>query len=289
MIMTVALDKAEIRQLTERSYKCRKNILKMMRLGEAHIGGAFSSLDILTVLYNKILNHNPKEPKWEKRDRFILSAGHKCMALYTTLADQGYFGEEVLWTYNSFNTKVPMHPDEKALPGIEFPTGSLGHGLAVGQGMAHIARMENPPFRVFVMLGDGESAEGSVWEAIMSAGHHKLDNLIAIVDRNGLQVNGETSKIMDTSVLEEKYKAFGWAVKTINGHDFNQIYNTLSGVPFVKGKPSAIIADTIKCKGLSFAEKKYEFHHWHFKANEIDDAIVNVENSCREELVRVEK
>ncbi len=287
--MTVALDKAEIKQLTERSYKCRKNILKMMRLGEAHIGGAFSSLDIMTVLYNKVLSHNPKEPKWEKRDRFILSAGHKCMALYTTLADQGYFEEEVLWTYNSFNTRVPMHPDEKVLPGIEFPTGSLGHGLAVGQGMAHIARMENPPFRVFVMLGDGESAEGSVWEAIMSAGHHKLDNLIAIVDRNGLQVNGETVKIMDTSILEEKYKAFGWEVRTIDGHDYNQIYDALASVPFVKGKPSAIIADTIKCKGLSFAEKKFEFHHWHFKENEVDDAIVNVENSCREELVKIEK
>ena len=289
MIMTVVLDKAEIKQLTERSYKCRKNILKMMRLGEAHIGGAFSSLDIMTVLYNKVLNHKPKEPKWEKRDRFILSAGHKCMALYTTLADQGYFDEEVLWTYNSFNTKIPMHPDEKALPGIEFPTGSLGHGLPVGQGMAHIAKMDNPPFRVFVMLGDGESAEGSVWEAIMSAGHHKLDNLIAIVDRNGLQVNGETAKIMDTSVLEEKYKAFGWAVRTIDGHDFNQIYDALSSVPFVKGKPSAIIADTIKCKGLSFAERKFEFHHWHFKESEVDGAIENVENSCREELVRVEK
>lgn len=289
MIMTVVLDRAEIKQLTERSYKCRKNILKMMRLGEAHIGGAFSSLDIMTVLYNKVLNHKPNEPKWEKRDRFILSAGHKCMALYTTLADQGYFDEEVLWTYNSFNTKIPMHPDEKALPGIEFPTGSLGHGLSVGQGMAHIAKMDNIPFRVFVMLGDGESAEGSLWEAIMSAGHHKLDNLIVIVDRNGLQVNGETAKIMDTSVLEEKYKAFGWTVRTIDGHDFNQIYDALSSVPFVKGKPSAIIADTIKCKGLSFAERKFEFHHWHFKENEVDGAIENVENSCREELVRVEK
>ncbi|MDD3520275.1 MAG: transketolase, partial [Actinomycetota bacterium] len=155
--------------------------------------------------------------------------------------------------------------------------------------MAHIARMQNPPFRVFVMLGDGESAEGSVWEAIMSAGHHKLDNLVVIVDRNGLQVNGETVKIMDTNVLEEKYKAFGWEVRTIDGHDYNQIYAALSSIPFVKGKPSAIIADTIKCKGLSFAEKKFEFHHWHFKENEVDDAIVNVENSCREELVKVEK
>jgi len=147
--------------------------------------------------------------------------------------------------------------------------------------------MEDASFRVFVMLGDGESAEGSVWEAVMSGAHYKLDNLIVIVDRNGLQVNGETTKIMDTSILEDKYKAFGWKVKTINGHDFNQIYSALSSVPFEKGKPSAIIADTIKCKGLPFAERKFEFHHWHFKESEIDDAIKEVENTCREELIKV--
>jgi len=130
------LSNDEVKALIEKSYGCRQNILRMMRNGEAHIGGAFSILDILTVLYNHVLRHNPREPKWEDRDRFILSAGHKCMALYTTLADQKYFEEDVLWTYNSFNTKVPMHPDEKALAGIEFPTGSLGHGLPVAGGMA---------------------------------------------------------------------------------------------------------------------------------------------------------
>jgi len=277
----------EIRQLTEKSYKCRKNILKMMRFGEAHIGGAFSSLDIITVLYNKILRHDPKNPKWEDRDRFVLSAGHKCMALYTTLADQGYFEEEVLWTYNTFNTRVPMHPDEKVLRGIEFPTGSLGHGLPVGQGMAHAGKLDGKNYRVFVMLGDGESAEGSVWEAVMSAGHFGLDNLIVIVDRNGLQVNGRTEQIMNSNPLEEKYKAFGWETKTINGHDFEEIYEALSEVPFKAGKPSAIIANTIKCKGLPSAEDKYEFHHWHFKNSEIDDAINEVEEVCREEMCKL--
>jgi transketolase len=281
------LSNEELKELVRRSYNCRINILKMMRFGEAHIGGAFSSLDIITLLYNKILRHNPKDPKWADRDRFILSAGHKCMALYAVLADQGYFEEEILWTYNTFNTKVPMHPDEKALPGIEFPTGSLGHGLPVGQGMAHIARLDKKDYRVFVMLGDGESAEGSVWEAIMSAAHHKLDNLIVIVDRNGLQVNGKTSEIMNTDPLEEKYKSFGWEVTTINGHNFDEIYDALSLVPFKKGKPSAIIANTIKCKGLPFAEAKFEFHHWHFSEDEIDNAIKNVENCCREELCKI--
>lgn len=281
------LSNEELKELVRRSYNCRINILKMMRFGEAHIGGAFSSLDIITLLYNKILRHNPKDPKWADRDRFILSAGHKCMALYAVLADQGYFEEEILWTYNTFNTKVPMHPDEKALPGIEFPTGSLGHGLPVGQGMAHIARLDKKDYRVFAMLGDGESAEGSVWEAIMSAAHHKLDNLIVIVDRNGLQVNGKTSEIMNTDPLEEKYKSFGWEVTTINGHNFDEIYDALSLVPFKKGKPSAIIANTIKCKGLPFAEAKFEFHHWHFSEDEIDNAIKNVENCCREELCKI--
>jgi transketolase len=180
-----------------------------------------------------------------------------------------------------------MHPDEKALPGIEFPTGSLGHGLPVGQGMAHAGKLDGKNYRVFVMLGDGESAEGSVWEAVMSAGNFNMDNLIAIVDKNGMQVNGLTKDIMNSDSLAEKYRAFGWEVKTINGHDFNEIFETLSAVPFKKGKPSAIIADTVKSKGLSFAENKYEYHHWHFKESEVDDAIKNVDECCREELCKI--
>ena len=161
----------EIKELLGKSYKCRENILKMMKNAEGHIGGAFSSLDIITVLYNKILRHNPKNPRWPGRDRFILSAGHKCLALYTVLADQKYFDEDVLWTYGQFKTKVAMHPEEKLLPGIEFPTGSLGHGLPVGHAIALAAKLDNMDYRVFVMLGDGECAEGSVWEAAMSSGH----------------------------------------------------------------------------------------------------------------------
>ncbi len=279
----------EIKKLIDKSYKCRKNILKMMRYGEGHIGGAFSSLDIMTVLYNKILKHDPKNPKWEDRDRFILSAGHKCLALYTVLADQGYFEEDILWTYNTLNTRVPMHPDEKALPGIEFPTGSLGHGLPVANGIALSGKLDGRNYKVYVILGDGECAEGSVWEAAMASAHHKIDNLIAIVDRNGLQVNGRTADIMNTSPLEDKFRSFGWEVVTINGHDFNQIYSTLSLTPFVEGKPSCIVADTVKCKGLTFGEDKFEFHHWHCELNEIDNAIEIIDSSKGKELAKIGK
>lgn len=282
------LSKSEIKELINKSYRCRENVLKMMKKGEGHIGGALSSLDIITVLYNKILRHKPAEPKWPDRDRFILSAGHKCLALYTVLADQGYFPEDVLWTYNTINTKVPMHPDEKATPGVEFPTGSLGHGLPVANAIALTARLDSKNYRVFVILGDGESAEGSVWEAVMAAAHHKIDNLCAIIDRNGLQVNGRTADIMNTGPLEEKFRSFGWEVKTIDGHNFSQIYETLSEVPFAPGKPSCIIADTIKCKGLTFGEDKFEFHHWHCAADEVDNAIDIINKEREKELSKIE-
>lgn len=278
----------EIKNLINKSYSCRENILKMMRYGEGHIGGAFSSIDIMTVLYNKIMRHDPRNPKWPDRDRFILSAGHKCLALYTVLADQGYFAEDVLWTYNTLDTKVPMHPDEKALPGIEFPTGSLGHGLAVANAMALTARLDKKDYRVFVMLGDGECEEGSVWEAAMASAHYKIDNITAIVDRNGLQVNGRTVDIMNSHPFEDKFKAFGWEVTTINGHDFNQIYSALSSVPFLEKKPSCIVADTVKCKGLSFAEDKFQYHHWHCELEKIEESINLVDFSKQDELEKVD-
>ena len=282
------LNNQAIKELVEKSYNSRVNILKMMKNGEGHIGGAFSALDIMTVLYNKILKHDPRKPKWEDRDRFILSAGHKCLALYTVLADQGYFNQDILWTYNTLDTKVQMHPNEKVLPGVEFPTGSLGHGLPVANGIALSAKLDGKDYRVFAMLGDGESAEGSIWEAAMAAAHHKLDNLTVIVDRNGMQVNGMTKDIMDSSTFEDKFTAFGWEVKTIDGHDFRDIYKTLSKLPFKKGKPSCIVADTIKCKGLTFAEAKYEFHHWSCEPAKINDAIDIVEVEKGKELAKVE-
>lgn len=281
------LKKDEVELLLKKAYKCRQNILRMMKNAEGHIGGAFSSLDIITVLYNKILKHNPSEPKWPDRDRFILSAGHKCLALYTVLADQGYFDESILWTYGQFKTRVAMHPEEKLLPGVEFPTGSLGHGLPVGHGIALCAKLDKKNYKVFVMLGDGECQEGSIWEAAMSAGHYGTDNLIVILDRNGLQVNGPTEKIMNISPVEDKFKAFGWEVRTIDGHDYNQIYETLISMPFKKGKPSCIIAKTTKCKGLTFAEGEFQYHHWHCEPDKIDESLEIVKESLKKELERI--
>jgi transketolase len=279
---------AEIRKLMEKSYDCRKNILKMLRQGEIHIGGAFSALDVITVLYNKVLRHKPDDPEWPDRDRFILSAGHKCLALYAVLAEQGYFDEEILWTYNTFDTMVPMHPERKT-PGIEFPTGSLGHGLPVANAIALCARLDKKDYRVFCMLGDGECEEGSVWEAAMAAGHYGTDNLIAIVDKNGLQVNGTTRDVMNIDPVEDRFQSFGWEVKTIDGHDYRQIYDVLTAVPFRKGKPSAIVSNTIKCKGLTYAEAKFQFHHWHCELEEVERAIEVVDEAKRKELERIGK
>jgi transketolase len=164
----------------------------------------------------------------------------------------------------------------------------LGHGLAVANAIALTARLDRKSYRVFAILGDGECAEGSVWEAAMAASHHKIDNLAAIIDRNGLQVNGRTTEVMNTGPLEDKFRSFGWEVKTINGHNFNQIYEVLSALPFSQGKPSCIVADTVKCKGLTFGEDKYEFHHWHCESSEIDNAISIINSERGKELSKVE-
>lgn len=268
-----SLGAAEIKELIENSYRYREMIIKMTQGKEAHIGGAFSCIDILNVLYNKILKLDPANPKWDKRDRFILSAGHKGIAQYVVLQDKGFFEEEILYTWEKLKSRIPMHPDEKSLPGIEFPTGALGHGLSVGGGMALAAKLDKKTHRVFVLLGDGECAEGTVWEGAMSAGHYELDNLMAIIDRNSLQVNGRTSEVMDSSPLGEKFMAFGWEVKTIKGHDFDEIHDALSSIPYQVKKPSLIIADTVKCKGVDFSENTAGSHHCHWDNEKTKEAL----------------
>ena len=234
----------------------------MEKCGTAHIGGAFSSMDILTVLYNKILKINPKNPDYAERDYFILSAGHKGLALYVVLQSVGYFDEEILWTYNKLNTKIPTHPDSHLLPGIEFSLGSLGHGLSIAGGIALSLKKMKRKNRVFVLLGDGETNEGSVWEAAASAVKYELENLTMIVDVNGLQAEGSTEEVMPLDPLNEKFSSFGWAVKNIDGHSIVEIFNALTDIPIKKSKPSCILAKTIKCKGIQFAESKIEFHNW---------------------------
>jgi transketolase len=239
----------------------RKKILKMIFTSQSpHIGSALSCVDILTVLYFKILAIDPKNPWLENRDRFILSKGHAASALYATLAQRGFFSEEVLNSYCLDGGKLPGHSTMHCVPGVEVSTGSLGHGLSIGAGMAIAAKGDNKNYRVFVLMSDGECDEGSVWETAMFASHHKLDNLIAIIDYNKLQAFGRTNNVLNLEPLKEKWISFGWAVKEIDGHNFTEIEKSLN---IRRSKPSVIIAHTIKGKGISFMENKLE---WHYKS-----------------------
>jgi transketolase len=257
------LTEAEILRFKKIALKVRKNVVRMIRAGQAgHVGGALSIGDIITVLYFKVMKINPKNPLWEKRDRFVLSAGHKCLALYAVLAERGFFDESVLDTYGSLNSKLPGHPDMYKIPGIETNTGALGHGLAIAGGMALGLKMDKSDAQVYVIMGDGELAEGSNWEAAAAASHHRLDNLLVFVDRNTLQIGGRTTDVMNYEPLDRRWEAFGWSVREINGHDIEQIYNTICDCPFEDGKPSVILANTVKSKGLSFAEDRVNYHYW---------------------------
>ena len=229
----------------------------------SHIGSALSCVDILTVLYFKILNINPQSPLAENRDRFILSKGHAASALYATLALKGFFSEEILDTYCQDGGKLPGHSTKGCVPGVEVSTGSLGHGLPMGVGMAIAAKNDGKKYRIFVLMSDGECEEGSVWEAAMLASHHKLDNLIAIIDYNKLQAFGRTNEVINLEPLTKKWAAFGWVVKEVDGYNYSDIEKAMREIPFKKNKPSIIIAHTKKGKGISFMENKLE---WHYKS-----------------------
>jgi len=242
----------------------RKKTLKMVFSANAsHIGSALSIVDILTVLYFKILSINPKNPWSEDRDRFILSKGHGCSSLYATLALKGFFSKEILNTFSLNGGILPAMITLNCVPGAEVSTGSLGHGFSMGIGMAIAAKHDKRNYRTFILLGDGECNEGSTWEAAMFASHHKLNNLIVIIDYNKLQAFGRIEEIIDLEPFKDKWNAFGWAVKEIDGHNFSEIEKTLSQVPFIKNKPSIVIAHTIKGKGVSYMENKLE---WHYKS-----------------------
>jgi transketolase len=240
-------------------------ITTVLDYGDGHAGPSLSCADILSVLYNGAMSINSEAPKCPDRDYFILSAGHKCLALYAALVEKGFEDESVMKTYNKLGTKVPGHPDEGKFRGIDFSTGSLGHGLSLACGVALSMKLRKKVNRVFVLMGDGEQGEGSIWESASFASHHKLDNIIAIIDRNHLQINGTTDQIQRTEPLKERYEAFGWSVKTVDGNDIEELYEALYSIPFEENKPSLVIANTIKGKGLSFAENNVEYHHWNPK------------------------
>jgi transketolase len=230
--------------------------------GLGHTGGDLSSADILVTLYlGQVLHVRPSEPRWELRDRFVMSKGHCSGAFYSTLAQTGFFPLSQLKTFMDPLSMLNGHPDRNKLPGVEANTGPLGHGLPIALGMALAARMKNQPWRVFVLVGDGELQEGSNWEAAMCAQQYGLDNLTVIVDRNGIQQGDFTEKTIRMEPLAERWKSFGCAVKEIDGHDHAELLNALSSVPLESGKPSCFIATTIKGKGVSFAERKPAWHH----------------------------
>ena len=245
-----------IRELEEKARQIRVHVVRIAGMSDCHTGGSMSIAEVLAALYFHVMRIDPRNPKWEGRDYFILSKGHCVPGLDAALAMRGFFPEEMLTTHLERDGFITGHACARLTPGIDVSTGSLGHGLSIGVGAALGIRMDKAQNRVFVILGDGELQEGSNWEAAMAAGHHGLDNLVAIVDRNWYQT-GQTEKMMRLEPLADKWKAFGWAVRTIDGHNMNEVLEALEGVPFEAGRPSAIIANTVKGKGV----KAIETHH----------------------------
>ncbi|HHY40587.1 MAG TPA: transketolase [Syntrophaceticus sp.] len=253
-----------IRDLEAKAKTIRKNIISMLaEAGSGHPGGSLSSVEIVTALYFNVLRLKPEEPQWQDRDRFVLSKGHAAPLLYAALAERGFFPVDELLTLRKLGSRLQGHPAWGMLPGVEASTGSLGQGLSIGLGMALAGILDRRDYRVYVLLGDGEIQEGQVWEAAMAAAHYRASNLTAILDYNGLQIDGPIEKVMSPLPLPDKWRAFGWEVREIDGHDFRDLLKAFDWAQRVKDKPSMIIAHTIKGKGVSFMEGMVD---WHGKA-----------------------
>lgn len=272
------MNNQQIANLTQIARNVRKLAISVAFETKAHhVGAVLSCLDILTVLYFSVLNIDPKNPKKDERDWFILSKGHAALALYAVLTERGYYNRELLKKFGADGSGLGGHPDKNCLPGIDVSTGSLGHGLPIGAGIAWLAKKENRDNRVFVLLGDGECNEGSVWESVMFAGHHKLNNLVAIIDYNRLQAFGFTDEIIKMENFTEKWLSFGWSVKEVNGHSVEQLSKILCKLPFEPGKPNLIIANTVKGKGVSDLENKLESHYLSLNEEQFKRAIKELE------------
>lgn len=257
-------NKQEISWLAHKADELRILILEMViRAGGGHIGGAYSIIEVVTALYFRVLNHDPQNPSWSNRDRLLFSKGHGCLALYAALAEAGYFEKERLEKFCVDGGLLAGHPEREFVPGVEITSGSLGHGLSIGVGMALAAKIDKKKYHVYVVLSDGECNEGSTWEALMSGAQFNLDNLTVVIDSNKYISLGPIAEIMNIEPLSERLRDFGWAVNEIDGHDMNQIVGALEKVPFKSGKPSAIIANTVKGKGVSFMEN---VPMWHYRA-----------------------
>jgi len=279
----VFLSSAEAKPLSLKEMKTiakrlRRHIITMTgKAGSGHPGGSLSAVEIITALYFKLLRHKPSDPQWAERDRFILSKGHAAPLLYAALAECGYFPVDELSTLRQLDSRLQGHTDRTLTPGVEMSAGALGQGLSFAIGIALAGRLNSQKYRVYVLLGDGECDEGQVWEGAMAAAHFKLDNLVAIVDNNGLQIDGWNRDVMNLDPFSEKWRAFGWRVIEVDGHDLSQLIDAFKQAKQVKGQPTVIIAHTIKGKGVSFMENKADFHGKAPNAAEVEIALKELE------------
>lgn len=263
-------NKPDVSWLARKANELRILALEMaIRAGGGHLGGAFSVIDVITALYFRVLNHQPENPSWPERDRLLFSKGHSCLALYTALAETGYFEKERLGKFCVDDGLLAGHPERELVPGAEITAGSLGHGLSIAVGMALAARIDKKNHKVYAVLSDGECNEGSTWEAIMSGAQLGLDNLTLIIDNNKFISLGPLAGIMNIEPLGDRLRDFGWGVEEIDGHDMNQIVSALEKVPFEPGKPSVIVANTVKGKGVSFMEN---VAMWHYRGPNPEEA-----------------
>jgi len=271
----------DILELKNKAVQIRKDILKALMLaGSGHTGGSLSIVEILIALYYYKLKINPKNPGWPDRDRFLLSKGHACPALYAVLTDKGYFPKEMLSTLRKMGSKLQGHP-QIGLPGVEASSGSLGQGLSIANGIALAGRLDGSGIRAYCLMGDGETNEGQVWEAVMTSAHYKLDNVCAIIDFNKLQIDGFCCDIKDMGPYVHKWKDFGWETIEVDGHDIKQLMDAFDAAELVKGVPTVIIAHTIKGKGVSFMENKVEWHGISPKKEEYEKAVKELNESLK--------
>ena len=260
--------------LKEVAKRLRRRIVSMIgRAGSGHPGGSLSAVEICTALFWRIMRHKPKDPQWPDRDRFVLSKGHAAPVLYAVLAECGYFPVSELDTLRKLDSHLQGHADRTHTPGVEMSSGSLGQGLSFAVGTSLAGRLDKKDYRVYALVSDGECDEGQIWEAAMAGAHYKLDNLTAIVDNNGIQLSGWNKDIMNVEPLNEKFKAFGWNVTDVDGHDIDKVLDALTKAKEVKGQPTAIIAHTVKGKGVSFMENNVDFHGKAPNAEQLETAL----------------
>jgi len=275
------MEKPDIKKLKEKTIQIRKDILTMLeKAGSGHTGGSLSMVEILVALYLYKIKHDPKKPDWKERDRVVLSKGHGCPALYAILADSGYFPRKELWSLRKLGSRLQGHP-QLGLPGVEISSGSLGQGLSIANGMALANKMDKIKSKIYCIMGDGETNEGQIWEAAMTASHYKLDNVCGIVDFNKMQIDGFCCDIKNLEPFAKKWEAFGWHTQEIDGHNLEEMIKALDKTDTVKDKPQIIIAHTVKGKGISFIENKVKWHGIAPKKEELEKAIKELDEKLK--------